>query len=86
MSETKTHSCFWCQETQNLLLIEGAYFCQEHGVCALCGTRLDKVPHPIACVCAEYGAYGHDDDLYCNLSCLEAAHPDVEPPDEEVET
>ena len=63
-------------------LVAGAYVCLAHSQCVHCGKSLLNL-EPVGCVCDKYGAYGHEERLYCSLSCMEAAHPDVDRDDQE---
>ena len=73
-------TCFWCEAPATVLL-EGAPFCAHHARCFTCGQSLTELIDVQLCVCADYGSYGHEDALFCGLSCMEAAHP-ADGPDE----
>ena len=75
------HVCFWCEASATVLL-EGVPFCAHHARCFTCGLLLVDTHAPVGCVCYEYGVYGHEDTLFCGLSCMEAAHPECDPPEE----
>ena len=74
-------SCFWCEAPATRYL-NGSPFCDVHATCFTCGLLLVDAQAPVGCVCQDYGAYGHEDALFCGLSCMEAAHPECDLPED----
>ena len=69
-----------------LTLLDGAWYCSTHAKCATCGQPFSEnasTPCFITCPCNDYGSYGHEEQAWCSVECLDAAHP--EPPDRDLE-
>ena len=63
-----------------LFLIDGLWLCSLHAQCATCHLPLiENVGNPkgIGCVCHNYGYSGHEEDMFCSVECMDAAHPDA---------
>ena len=68
MSEGK---CCW-DDNLSLVHVEGVSLCADHARCAACGKFVTSMA--LTCRCDRYGAYGHEELVYCSEGCLEARH------------
>ena len=61
----------------SVMLLNGAYFCESHAMCAACVQSLTTTA--LSCRCDRDGYAGHEELLYCSEKCLDAPHPDYDP-------